>query len=108
MPLKRKPNATDIRIGMRMRLRRIECDLSQQHIADQLGLSFQQVQKYEKGINRIGASRMQQIAAILKVPPAYFFEGLPSDGGPPEKSPTTLLGQTREGQELAAAFLKLP
>src|SRR5262245_6125956 len=52
--------------------------MSQEKLGDALGLTFQQVQKYEKGVNRIGASRLQQISRILEVPPAYFFEGAPS------------------------------
>jgi transcriptional regulator with XRE-family HTH domain len=59
-------------------MRRMILGMSQEKLGDALGLTFQQVQKYEKGINRIGASRLQQISRILEVPPAYFFEGAPS------------------------------
>ncbi|MEM0908671.1 MAG: helix-turn-helix transcriptional regulator, partial [Pseudomonadota bacterium] len=61
--------------GSRVRLRRLELGLSQEKLADQLGITFQQVQKYERGTNRIGASRLHQIAIVLQAPITYFFEG---------------------------------
>jgi transcriptional regulator with XRE-family HTH domain len=68
------PNPIDVHVGARVYLRRIERRLSQDKLATRLGITFQQVQKYEKGINRISASRLQEIARILDVPVAYFFE----------------------------------
>ena len=71
------PNPTDKYVGSRVRMRRLMLHMSQERLADQLGLTFQQVQKYEKGTNRIGASRLQHIAEILQVPISFFFEGAP-------------------------------
>jgi transcriptional regulator with XRE-family HTH domain len=76
--VKRSPNPIDRHVGSRVRMRRVMLGLSQEKLGDALGLTFQQIQKYEKGINRIGASRLQQISRTLDVPPAYFFEGAPS------------------------------
>jgi transcriptional regulator with XRE-family HTH domain len=75
---KKVPNLTDKRVGARVRMRRIMLAMSQEHLADALGITYQQVQKNEKGANRIGASRLQQISQILQVPVAFFFEGLPT------------------------------
>ena len=69
-------NAIDKHIGNRIRMRRAELGLSQTELAETMDLSFQQVQKYEKGINRVGGSRMMQIAVTLGVSPGYFYEGL--------------------------------
>jgi transcriptional regulator with XRE-family HTH domain len=68
---------TDTHVGQRVRMRRLMLGMSQSTLADALGLTFQQVQKYEKGANRIGAGRLQHIAQILKMPVQSFFEGLP-------------------------------
>src|SRR5665811_2010428 len=65
----------DVELGKRIRLRRVELKISQSELADQLGVSFQQVQKYEKGVNRVGASRLQQVATALDVPVTFFFDG---------------------------------
>lgn len=69
----RRPGPGDIEVGHRIRARRLECDMSQTELATQVGLTFQQIQKYEKGVNRVGAGRIQQIAEALDVPAAYFF-----------------------------------
>ena len=74
----RLPNPVDLHVGARIRLRRRMQGVSQEKLADALGLTFQQVQKYEKGTNRISASRLQQISATLQVPPSFFFSGAPS------------------------------
>ncbi len=74
----RAPNTIDVRIGERVRARRTALGMSQDALANRLGITFQQVQKYEKGVNRIAASRLFDIAAILETPVAYFFEGLVS------------------------------
>jgi transcriptional regulator with XRE-family HTH domain len=64
----------DVELGRRLRLRRVEQKMSQSELADKLGVTFQQVQKYEKGVNRIGASRLQHIATALDVPVTFFFD----------------------------------
>src|SRR3970040_1780121 len=76
--VKKVPNPTDKHVGARVRMRRMMLAMSQEKLGDALGLTFQQVQKYEKGANRIGASRLQQISHILQVPVAFFFEGAPN------------------------------
>lgn len=73
----KSPNPIDKHIGSRVRARRIMLGMSQEKLADALGLTFQQVQKYEKGVNRVGASRLLQIAGILDVNIDFFFEGIP-------------------------------
>src|SRR5437764_13078512 len=83
MMAKKAPNPVDKHVGSRVRLRRMMLSMSQEKLGDALGLTFQQVQKYEKGANRIGASRLQQISHILQVPVAFFFEGAPSPPGRP-------------------------
>lgn len=74
---KKAPNPIDRHVGSRVRMRRMMLAMSQEKLGDALGLTFQQVQKYEKGTNRIGASRLQQISSILQIPVAFFFEGAP-------------------------------
>ena len=75
MMAKKAPNPTDKHVGARVRMRRMMLGMSQEKLGDALGLTFQQVQKYEKGANRIGASRLEQISRFLQVPVAFFFEG---------------------------------
>ena len=82
MMAKKAPNPIDKHVGSRVRMRRMMLSMSQEKLGDALGLTFQQVQKYEKGTNRIGASRLQQIAHILQVPVSFFFEGAPTCAGP--------------------------
>ena len=65
----------DVELGKRIRLRRVEMKISQGELGDRLGVSFQQIQKYEKGVNRVGAARLQRIAATLKVPVTFFYDG---------------------------------
>ena len=74
---KKKPNPIDIHVGSRIRLRRNMLGMSQEKLGENLGITFQQIQKYEKGTNRVGASRLQAIASILVVPVAFFFEDAP-------------------------------
>lgn len=74
------PNPIDIHVGSRVRMRRMLVSMSQEKLGDSLGLTFQQVQKYEKGTNRIGASRLFQISRVLGVPISFFYEGLTGDG----------------------------
>src|SRR5215217_1424115 len=70
----RYPTATDKHVGSRLRMRRLIMSLTQSDVADALGITFQQVQKYERGTNRISASRMAGIAELMKVRPEFFFE----------------------------------
>ena len=79
--MKKSPNPTDKHVGSRVRMRRMMLGMSQEKLGDALGLTFQQVQKYEKGTNRIGASRLQHIARILQVSVSFFFEGAPEIPG---------------------------
>ena len=78
MPRKMAPNPTDQHVGSRVRMRRKILAISQQKLGAALGLTYQQVQKYESGASRIGASRLQQISRILQVPVTFFFEGAPN------------------------------
>jgi transcriptional regulator with XRE-family HTH domain len=108
------PNPTDKYVGSRVRMRRLMLQMSQERLADQLGLTFQQVQKYEKGTNRISASRLQEISRILEVPVPFFFDGAPQSGGPSrrgEEAPslayiTDFLGNA-DGHALVKAFIKI-
>ena len=78
MANKKQPNPIDIHVGSRVRLRRMMLGMSQEKLGEQLGITFQQIQKYEKGTNRIGASRLQHIARVLSVPVSFFFEDAPA------------------------------
>ena len=71
----RSAGKPDIELGRRIRLRRVELEISQSELAEKLGVSFQQVQKYEKGLNRLGANRLQQTATALNVPITFFYDG---------------------------------
>jgi len=75
------PDPIDKYVGSRIRMRRIMLGMSQEKLGDALGLTFQQIQKYEKGTNRVGASRLQQIADVLQVHVSFMFEGAPGAGG---------------------------
>jgi transcriptional regulator with XRE-family HTH domain len=109
MPI--EPHPVDIHVGMRLRLRRLELKLSQKQLGEALDLSFQQVQKYEKGNNRISASKLFEIAGILEVPTLYFFEGLSTGSDEVGESASGLDGlgltQTREGLRIVKAFSKI-
>ena len=108
------PNPTDKYVGSRVRMRRLMLHMSQERLAGQLGLTFQQVQKYEKGTNRISASRLQEISHILEVPVPFFFEGAPQPGGTTRRSDdgaslahiTDFLGNA-DGHALVRAFMKI-
>jgi len=82
LPRKKAPNPTDRHVGSRVRMRRIMLAMSQEKLGAALGLTFQQVQKYERGANRIGASRLQQMSHILQVPVEFFFERGPDASAP--------------------------
>jgi len=111
---KKMPNPTDKHVGSRVRMRRIMLGMSQEKLGDALGLTFQQVQKYEKGTNRIGASRLQQIAHFLQVPVSFFFEGAPDlPAGPastmeaPSPSYVSDFLATSDGLALTKAFMRI-
>ena len=74
MAEKKQPNPVDVYVGGRVRMRRMMLGMTQEKLGDKLGITFQQVQKYEKGANRIGASRLQQISTILDVPVSFYFD----------------------------------
>src|SRR5215510_15329730 len=78
LPRKKAPSPTDQHVGARVRMRRKMLAMSQEQLAEALGISYQQVQKCERGANRIAASRLQQISHVLQVPLAFFFEGAPN------------------------------
>jgi transcriptional regulator with XRE-family HTH domain len=109
--LNKTPNPIDRHVGARVRMRRLMVGLSQSKLADSLDVTFQQVQKYEKGANRIGASRLQQLARVLDVPPAFFFEGAPANAMPspgfnedPGNAYVVDFLSTTEGLQLNRAF----
>ncbi|WP_244551850.1 helix-turn-helix domain-containing protein [Rhizobium tibeticum] len=83
---KKTPNQVDILVGQRIRIRRIWMEMAQQALGEAIGVTFQQVQKYEKGRNRIGAGRLQLIADTLGVPVSYFFGDAPKDGSASDES----------------------
>ncbi|MDP8920197.1 MAG: helix-turn-helix domain-containing protein [Pseudomonadota bacterium] len=106
---KKSPNQIDKHIGTRVRARRVMLGMSQEKLADALGLTFQQVQKYEKGVNRIGASRLLHIAGILDVSIEFFFEGLPGlrAGGFSDDSLVADFLTRPESDRLVRGFLRL-
>jgi transcriptional regulator with XRE-family HTH domain len=109
---RRGAHPVDRHVGLRIRMRRKELGLSQERLAQALGLTFQQVQKYERAANRVSASKLWAIARVLKAPVAYFYEGIADgddesgDGFPNGASQDYML--TSEGLELAATFLRIP
>jgi transcriptional regulator with XRE-family HTH domain len=110
---KKKPNPIDSHVGSRVRLRRMMLGMSQEKLGEKLGITFQQIQKYEKGTNRIGASRLQNIASVLSVPIAFFFENAPGPvalNGPAESQSTfDMVGflSSSEGLQLNRAFVRI-
>jgi transcriptional regulator with XRE-family HTH domain len=112
--VKKAPNPTDKHVGSRVRMRRMMLNMSQEKLGEALGLTFQQVQKYEKGTNRIGASRLQQISSILQVPVSFFFEGAPNAGvaspGMNEAPSPAYISDflaTSDGLALTKAFMRI-
>ena len=115
---KKAPNPIDKHVGSRVRMRRMMLSMSQEKLGDALGLTFQQVQKYEKGVNRIGASRLFDLAKVLGVPVQFFYDEAPSGvqtagnviagfaEQPGESYVVDFLG-TREGLELNKAFARI-
>ena len=114
--MEHKPNPVDVHVGKKLRERRSVLGITQEKLGRELGLTFQQVQKYERGANRIGASRLFQLCRILDVGPAYFFEGLSlkknapipgmSDAEQAEFDPEKKM--TREVMKLVQAFRRIP
>jgi transcriptional regulator with XRE-family HTH domain len=108
------PNPVDRHVGSRVRMRRIMLGMSQEKLGEGLGLTFQQIQKYEKGTNRIGASRIQQISEILQVPVSFLFEGSPGISAAEHfntaPSPAYIADflATAEGLALVRAFTRIP
>jgi transcriptional regulator with XRE-family HTH domain len=112
--VKKAPNPIDKHVGSRVRMRRMMLGMSQEKLGDALDLTFQQVQKYEKGTNRIGASRLQQISHILQVPVAFFFEGAPNMPGraaasadAPSPAYVSDFLASSEGLALTKAFMQI-
>jgi transcriptional regulator with XRE-family HTH domain len=111
----KSPNPVDRHVGSRVRMRRMLAGMSQERLGSALGITFQQIQKYEKGTNRIGASRLQQIARVLAVPVSYFFEDAPggadaagADGFAETGSNyVSDLLATSDGLQLTKAFLRV-
>ncbi len=108
---RKMPNPVDVHVGARVRMRRMLIGMSQEKLGESLGLTFQQVQKYEKGSNRIGASRLYQIGSVLGVPIEFFFEGLERDqasggAGHGARFDTELLSSA-EGIQLNSAFFAI-
>jgi transcriptional regulator with XRE-family HTH domain len=118
-PKSGKPNPIDVHVGSRVRLRRTLLGMSQEKLGEAIGLTFQQVQKYERGANRIGASRLYDLSRVLDVPVSFFFDDMPSDsdaqasadysGGAEEKSgsfePDPMA--KRETLELVRAYYRI-
>jgi transcriptional regulator with XRE-family HTH domain len=108
----RRPNPVDIHVGTRVRLRRKQLGVSQERLAEALGLTFQQVQKYERGANRISASKLWDTAGFLAVPISFFFEGLKegvSSGMAEPESPPFLhdLVMDRDVHDLVTAYARI-
>ncbi|MCW2315808.1 Transcriptional regulator, contains XRE-family HTH domain [Rhodoblastus acidophilus] len=110
------PNPIDRHVGARVRMRRMMIGMSQEKLGEALGLTFQQVQKYEKGTNRISASRLQQISETLSIPLAYFFKGAPVSEGAgnagfaeasPDEGFASDFVMTAEGLSLNRAFARI-
>lgn len=114
--MNRSPNPVDKHVGARVKMRRLLMGFSQEKLGEALGVTFQQVQKYEKGANRIGASRLQQISKILQAPPSFFFEGAPgadvleATAFQEERAPADVVSDfvgTAEGLQLNRAFARI-
>ena len=113
----RRPNPIDVHVGSRVRFRRMLLGMSQEKLGERLGLTFQQIQKYEKGINRIGASRLFDLAHVLGVPVQFFYEEAPVGGEPnpltvgyaekPAENSIVEFLRSRDGLELNKAFVRI-
>src|SRR5215471_14435728 len=110
LPRKKAPNPIDQHVGSRVRMRRLMLAMSQEKLGAALGLSFQQVQKYERGANRIGASRLQQLSHILQVPLEFFFEGAPNASAPHDSLSMAQIDDfvsDPDGLRLIEAFMRI-
>jgi transcriptional regulator with XRE-family HTH domain len=107
----KRPNPTDIYVGSRVRMRRKMLGLSQEKLGEKLGITFQQIQKYEKGTNRVGASRLQAMADAMEVPVSYFFPDAVdgAQGGLQEEGAAFMMDfmSTSEGLDLSRAFTRI-
>lgn len=109
----RGPNPVDVHVGSRIRLRRQLLRMSQEKLGDELGVTFQQVQKYERGANRVGASRLYRLSRVLEVPVQFFFEGLNDPapvGAMAENDQTPIVYdfiQSSDGVSLAESFSRI-
>jgi len=103
------PNPVDRHVGLRIRMRRKELGMSQERLAESIGLTFQQVQKYERATNRVSASKLWEMARVLRTSVAYFYEGLADGvGGPaPQSEPFQDFLLSNEGMELAQMFPRI-
>jgi transcriptional regulator with XRE-family HTH domain len=109
-PSSRRVEAWDVEVGRRIRARRIECELSQEELGGELGITFQQVQKYEKGANRVSAGRLRRIGDILQVPITFFYDsGAPARSGQTRFEPTRLFDvlENRDSLQLVTAFNRI-
>lgn len=118
-PGPRSPNPVDVHVGARVRLRRKLLKMSQEKLGERLGVTFQQVQKYERGANRVGASRLWKISEVLDVPVSYFYEGISTEYGGQSDSPALLAAEpdqsplvyefinSSDGVSLAKAVLQI-
>jgi transcriptional regulator with XRE-family HTH domain len=110
---KKAPNPTDKHVGSRVRMRRKMVGMSQELLAEALGLTYQQVQKYETGANRMGASRLQQMSHVLQVPVEFFFEGAPNASEPHGSESALSVAQIDDfisdsnGLRLIGAFMRI-
>jgi len=115
----RSPNPVDVHVGARIRLRRKLLKMSQEKLGEKLGVTFQQVQKYERGANRVGASRLWKLSEVLDVPVSFFYDGLSTEYGGQNNSPALLAAEpdqspivydfinSTDGVSLAKAVLKI-
>lgn len=94
---RKEPNPIDVHVGARLKMRRMIVAMSQERLGEILGLTFQQIQKYEKGTNRIGASRLWEIASALDTQVSYFYDGLPSRQNEAAARPSPALGLSEDG-----------
>jgi len=93
-----RPSPIDVHVGSRVRLRRTLLGMSQERLGEALGLTFQQVQKYERGVNRIGASRLFDLSRVLDVPISFFFDDMPGQVGGSQSFARRNSGFSEEGQ----------
>ena len=102
------PHPVDVHVGKRIRHRRWLAGMTQQQLAERVGIKFQQIQKYETGANRVSASRLWDIADALEVEVSFFFEGIESEAADPQAGvPSDILGD-KEAMELVRSYYSIP